>query len=63
MPSEVGYAIANRLDSASQCLQIMQDHKNMDFALKPRGLKEKLASLKKVCFHFRDKLTLMLEDL
>ena len=30
MASELVYAINNKLDSRSQCIQIMQDHKNCD---------------------------------
>ena len=30
MPSEVVFSINNKVDSYSQCLQIMQDHKNCD---------------------------------
>ena len=72
MDSEIAFSITNKVDSRSQCLQIMQDHKNCDqlLALGVKNLQLlnidlaiKLHQLRGVCNELRDKIALMIEHL
>ena len=62
MASEVTFAIVNKLHSSVQCQQIMQDHKNIDNFIGGANTIV-INELRRQIMSYRDKYTLLFEDL